>query len=118
MNGTPLGRGDVVLVPFPFTDLSAQKLRPALVVGRTLGDGRDVVLAFVTSRIEPADVQAEHLIALEGPEFSMTGLKLPSRIRLDKITTLERRLVGRRLGRIGPRTAHAVAQALRYVFEL
>ena len=48
MNAGPaLARGDVVLVRFPFTDLSGQKLRPALVVGYPRGEG--VILAFVTS---------------------------------------------------------------------
>jgi len=46
-----LARGDVVLVRFPFTDLSGLKLRPALIVGRVSGD--DVVLAFVTSQTAP-----------------------------------------------------------------
>lgn len=43
-------KGKIVLVPFPFTDLSASKLRPALV----LYEGyRDVVVAFISSKIPP-----------------------------------------------------------------
>jgi hypothetical protein len=42
-------RGAVVLTPFPFTDLSGQKVRPALVVSRSDRGGRDVLLAFITT---------------------------------------------------------------------
>jgi mRNA interferase MazF len=111
-----LRRDDVVLVSFPFTDLSDQKLRPALIVGRPLGD--DVVLAFITSRPDAAVTRAEHRFAPNDPEFSSTGLKVESRVRLGKLATLHRTLVQRRLGRVGPRTRRAVDRALRYVLDL
>ena len=111
-----LRRDDVVLVSFPFTDLSGQKLRPALVVGRPSGD--DVVLAFITSRGEVVVPQAEHALTPGDPEFASTGLKVASRLRVNKLATLHRALVRRRLGRIGPRTRRAADRALRYVLEL
>jgi mRNA-degrading endonuclease toxin of MazEF toxin-antitoxin module len=111
-----LRRDDVVLVTFPFTDLSGRKLRPALIVGRPLGD--DIVLAFVTSRSDIGAADAEHLLEPSDPEFASTGLKIASRVRLQKLATLHRELVRRRLGRIGPRTRRAVNRALRYVLEL
>lgn len=111
-----LRRDDVVLVSFPFTDLSGQKLRPALIVGRPLGD--DVVLAFITSRGGEAVPKADHVIAPGDAEFAATGLKVASRVRLNKLATLHRALVRRRLGRIGPRARRAVDGALRYVLEL
>ena len=111
-----LTRGDLVLVQFPFTDLSAQKLRPALIVGRMTGD--DVIVAFISSRISNAHPKAEHVLAPGDTEFRATGLKGPSQIRLNKLATLHRALVRRRLGQIGPATQRAVAAGLRYVFEL
>lgn len=110
-----LRRDDVVLVSFPFTDLSGQKLRPALIVGRPLGD--DVLLAFITSRGGEAVPKAEHVIAHGDPDFAATGLKVGSRVRLNKIATLHRALVRRRLGRIGRRSRRGVDDALRYVLE-
>jgi mRNA interferase MazF len=111
-----LARGDLVLIIFPFTDLSGQKLRPALIVGRRTGD--DVIVAFVTSRAGSTDARAEHRLELTDPEFMVTGLKTPALLRLNKLATLHQGLVRRRIGRIGPRTESAVAGALRYVFEL
>jgi len=51
-------------------------------------------------------------------EFASTGLKVSSTVRLDKIVTLDRALIRRRLGNIGPTTQRAVNDALRIVFEL
>lgn len=114
--GRPLTRGDLVLIQFPFTDLSAQKLRPALVVGRVSGD--DVIVAFISSRMSSTDPGAEQALAPSDAEFGTTGLKTASLIRLNKLATLHRGLVRRRIGRIGPATQRAVATGLRYVFEM
>ena len=112
----PLTRGDLVLIQFPLTDLSAHKLRPALIVGRVSGD--DVVLAFISSCMSSTDPSAEHAFEPTDGEFTMTGLKVQSLIRLNKLATLHRALVRRRLGQIGPATQRAVASGLRYVFEI
>jgi mRNA interferase MazF len=114
--GPRLARGDLVLVRFPFTDLTAHKLRPALIVGRVSGD--DLILAFISSRVSSTDPQAEHVLAPEHPEFRSTGLKGLSLVRLNNLASLHRGLVRRRLGRIGPATQRAVADGLRYVFGL
>ena len=101
---------------FPFTDLSGTKVRPALIVGRPMGE--DVILAFMTSRSLVADPQAEIALLVGDPEFPGTGLKGPAVIRLGKLVTLHRDLVRRRLGQIGPQTELAVGRALRYVLDL
>lgn len=44
----PLRRGDIVLVPFPFTDLSGHKVRPAVIVSPD-PVGVDILLAFISS---------------------------------------------------------------------
>ena len=106
----------MVLIQFPFTDLSAQKLRPALIVGRVTGD--DVIIAFISSRMSSADPSAEHALGPTDAEFRTTGLKTASLIRLNKLATLHRDLVRRRIGQIGPATQRAVAAGLRLVFQI
>lgn len=100
---------------FPFTDLPGARLRPALLVSRPAGD--DVIVAFVTSRTESVDPRAAHLLAPADPEFRGTGLRVASLIRLNKLATLHRNGVRRRIGRIGSATEAAVARALRQVLE-
>jgi mRNA interferase MazF len=103
-------------VAFPFTDLSGHKRRPALIVGRV--DSNDLLLAFITSQIASLLSLSTHMLDRQHPEFGAMGLRVPSAVRLDKLATLNRRLVSRRLGWIGPRTMSAVTACLRYVFEL
>jgi hypothetical protein len=71
-------RGKVVLVPFPFDDLSATKLRPAVCLTEPIGTNRHVVVAFITSSnvsdLLPTgiDLPANH------PDFRTTGLRVHS----------------------------------------
>jgi len=108
---TALRRGNIVLIAFPFTDLSGVKRRPALIVGRVQTD--DLIVPFVTSQIAPGTRSSSYVLDSNDAEFRMSGLKVRSMIRLDRIATLHRRLVTRGLGSIGPRTTAAVEQSLR-----
>jgi hypothetical protein len=81
----------------------------------------DLRPAFVTTRQAgpaTASAPAECPIAPSDAEFGLTGLKAASVVRLDKLATLHRRLVPRRLGRLGPQTTGAFAQELCYIFHL
>ena len=97
---TVLARGDVVLVPFPFTDLSGRKVRPAVIVN-VVGD--DVLLAFISSVIPPAPPAAtDFVLSAADPRFPPTGLKTTSLIRLAKLVCLHQSLILRKLGRKTP----------------
>jgi mRNA interferase MazF len=92
-------KGKIVLIPFPFTDLTSTKLRPALVLHES---EKDVVVAFISSRItktRPVDV----LIDEGHSEFKKTGLKLSSTVKLDKIATISKELILGEIGEIGPK---------------
>jgi mRNA interferase MazF len=111
-----LARGDIVLVVFPFTDLTSTKLRPALIVGRVTGD--DVIQAFMTSQLPANHGIADCVLLPADPGFAATGLRGPALVRLDKLVTLHRSLIRRRLGHIGKAAEVRVAVSLRHVFEL
>ena len=100
MSERPLTRGDLILVAFPFTDLSTSKLRPAVVLSLDAAHV-DVTLAFVSSqRIGHGGVGEVALLPTH-PEFALTGLAAPSTIRAGKIVTLARSMIRRWLGRLG-----------------
>lgn len=88
-------KGRIVLIPFSFTDLTAAKLRPAIIL---LEGERDVVVAFISSKIpgkiEPSDIVVDNAHS----EYKLTGLKVPSIIKLDKVATISKELI---LGEIG-----------------
>ncbi len=109
-------RGDLVLIRFPFTDLPADKLRPALVLGGISGD--DAIVAFVSSQLSRDGSAAEIVVEPSNSEFAATGLKSASLIRLNKLATLHRGLIRRRIGRIAPSTQRVVDTGLRNIFGL
>ena len=63
----------VVLVPFPFDDLSGQKVRPAVCLTNPVGTHRHVVLAFITSTVPPLPEPTDILLTPGTPDFTATG---------------------------------------------
>ncbi len=84
--------GEMVLLSFPFTDATGARRRPALVLLDT--DDEDVVVARITSQSLRTSFDVEII------EWQQVGLLLPSVVRLNKLATLEKHLVERRLGRL------------------
>ncbi|NOT00584.1 MAG: type II toxin-antitoxin system PemK/MazF family toxin [Phycisphaerales bacterium] len=113
-----LRRGDVVLVPLPFADLTGSKVRPAVVLSAG-PQGPELIIAFITSVLTNRSLRgAEVEISRSDPEFLATGLKSDSLIRTDKLVTLSRTVVSRRLGVTGPATLAKLAAKLRVAFGL
>lgn len=103
-------QGDLVLVPFPFTDLSGSKIRPALVLMNT---ALDVTLAFISTQLhwqEPTDI-------LLSPN-SQNGLKKPSLVRLSKLATIDLALLQGRLGALSTNELQQTHQNLRTLLQL
>ena len=93
--------GDIVLVRFPFTDLTTTKVRPAVVLA-THGD--DVTIVGVFSSV-PQPVRSTWLvISDEDPHFAATGLRMASTIKAERIAVIEQSLIVRKLGALA--TAH------------
>ncbi len=86
-------KGDIVLIPFPFTNLKGAKRRPAVILYK--GE-LDVIVSFITSRIKWEE-KTDLLIVPD----QLNGLKKPSLIRIDKIATLEIELIIGKIGEVG-----------------
>ncbi len=108
-------KGKIVLIPFPFTDLTATKLRPALVL---LEGQRDCVVAFISSKIPPELSSTDVLISEEHEEFAGTGLKRTSLVKLDKIATISRDLLIGEIGEIGKSLKTEVNKKLQEIYRL
>lgn len=104
--------GDVVLVPFPFTDQTATKKRPAVVVNSApYSQSRlDVILMAITSQMKPGPAFGDVSIA----HWKQAGLIKPGIIKA-VITTAEKRLVIKRLGRLQPVDEKALRQTLQSI---
>lgn len=107
-------KGKIVLVHFPFTDLSATKLRPALVIHAGTDD---VVVAFISSRVPPRSAESDLVITEENPAFLETGLKVASVVRFDKIATLSCDLIEGGIGEITPSLAEECNTVMHRFFR-
>jgi mRNA interferase MazF len=103
-------KGDIILLPFPFTDLSGSKLRPAYVLYATK---EDVTVSFVTTQIkwkEKSDVIIKPSV--------QNGIKKDSLIRVSKIATIDIGLVWGRLGSMEMELQEVVNQNLKELLDL
>lgn len=96
----------VVLLPFPFSDLSAQKLRPALVLADA--DRGDWVLCQITSKAY-ADALAVELL---GSDFAHGGLQLVSYARPGKLFTAHASLIRSVVGELHENAQQRVIDAV------
>jgi mRNA interferase MazF len=105
--------GDVVLVPFPYTDLSNYQVRPAVVVSAESfnASNRDVTVAMITSqpRLGPTDWGLRDWID--------AGLRLPSWVR-SRFITLDQRLIRFSPGRLSRRDMEAMQNRIRLALGL
>ena len=85
-------QGSIVLIPFPFTDLSGVKVRPAVIVSsKTIGD--DIIVAFISTNTKKKG-KFEVFLKMN----TENGLKSNSVVVVSKIATLEKKTI---LGEIG-----------------
>jgi mRNA interferase MazF len=113
----PVAKGDIILVPFPFTDLSENKLRPAVVLWVD-SKGQDFTLCFISSQAIERVTDDEFVILPSDPEFAQTGLKSSSKVRVARIVTLERSLLQRRLGQLSPQQLQQLDRCLANAFQI
>jgi mRNA interferase MazF len=85
-------KGDVVVLPFPFSDLTLSKRRPALVVAAPGGD--DLILCQITSQ----SVNDTLSIELQNKDFANGSLNKPSNIRPNRIFTADRHIILYKVG--------------------
>jgi len=111
-------RYKVVLVPFPFDDLSATKVRPAVCLTEPIGEHRHVVLAFLTSRVPARPVATDLVLDTGDPDFAATGLRVSSTLQAHRMMTVTTDLIQRELGQLPPRMQAQVEHRLRLLFEL
>lgn len=104
-------KGAIVLTPFPFTDLSGSKVRPALIVSNLVGD--DIVLLFLSSNAGKA---GKFDVVLKPSKIN--NLKVVSVVKCSKIATLEKKIVLGELGEISSAEMKLVNNNLKKILGL
>ena len=99
-------KGDVVIIPFPFTDLSNLKKRPAFVVADLPGD--DIIVCQITSKAK----SDSFALPLAAHDFISGGLSVDSFIRPNKLFTADKNIILSVAGHLSENKIHDVAIAV------
>lgn len=83
---------DIILVPFPFTDLTAYKTRPALVISKSKGE--DIIILAITSKKGGLSVK------IDNNDLESGELPVVSAVRYDKVITIHRSLARKTVARL------------------
>lgn len=111
-------KGKIVLIPFPFDDLSTAKLRPAICLTNAISSYNHIILAFITSQIVDHPLESDIIINESAEYFKKTGLKVSSTIRLHRVITLNMSIIRRELGFMPHNIMSGLNQQLINLFEL
>jgi mRNA interferase MazF len=105
-------KGDIVVVPFPFSDLSTFKRRPAFVLAQL--PGPDIILCQITSK-QKDDI---HSIEINTSDFKSGGLNLTSYIRPARIFTAEKSIIQYKVGTVHDNKLNEVRNKFKALLEL
>jgi mRNA interferase MazF len=111
-------KGKIVLVPFPFDDLTAEKVRPALCLTDPIGSHRHVIVAFISSQVPMVANATDVVLDPRQQDFAATGLRVPSILRLHRLVTLTTAIIRRELGEVSQDLQCDVNRKLAALFGL
>lgn len=99
---------EIILVPFPFTNLKTTKKRPALIISPDEYNKKyDIIIAFITSKLDTEYRLGDYKIK----EWERSNLPKPSMIRM-KFATIDKSIVVKKIGKLGEKDIHQFKKAL------
>ena len=104
-------KGDVIVVPFPFSDLTNTKRRPALVITKLIGD--DLILCQITSK----NVSDSYSILITEKDFLSGSLKQNSNIRPNKLFTADSRIILYKVGHLKEEKMRKIIQSIIKIID-
>jgi len=88
--------GDLVLIPFPFSELSQVKVRPAVVITETKDKFKDLVVSAISSVVPSKITEREFII----PTSVKNNLRVKSVVKADRIVTVKKEKVIAVMGKL------------------
>ncbi len=111
-------KNSIVLVPFPFDNFSASKVRPALCLTNEIGKYSHVIIAFISSKIPEDLIESDIIINKQSDINKTAGLTVDSVIRLHKVVTIPKSLIKRKLGTINKTIVSEVRSKISQLFDI
>ncbi len=104
-------KGDIVVIPFPFSDLTGSKKRPALVITNLKGE--DLILCQITSK----KVKDEYAVAITEEDFEEGGLRQESNVRPNKIFTAVESIILYKIGKLKREKVKSIIEIIVEIIE-
>lgn len=113
--GIRFEQGEIVLVPFPFSDLSSVKQRPVLILSNNgyNDNTEDVVTCGITSNLK----DSEYSVMVDNKNLIEGKIPTKSRIKVDKIFALKQSLIKRKVGKINKKLFDKVGKEVLKLIE-
>jgi mRNA interferase MazF len=92
--------GQIVLVPFPFTNLSEAKLRPVLALRRASSRFDDWLVCMISSQLHQAEPDFDEILRMTDEDFQSSGLKASSALRIRRMAVIDGGLIVGDIGAI------------------
>ncbi len=99
-------KGDIVVVPFPFSDLTKAKRRPAMVIANLKGD--DLILCQITSQ----NISDIYTISIDNKDFKSGSLKQKSNVRPNRIFTADNHIILYKVGHLKDNVINKVIERI------
>jgi mRNA interferase MazF len=101
-------QGEILMVPFPFSDLTEIKQRPVLVISKNKYNSKneDIITCGITSNLK----DSSHSVLIDNEKLNSGKIPKTSRIKVDKIFTLEQGIVRKKLAKINTETFQKVKE--------
>lgn len=113
--GMTFEQSDIVLIPFPYSDLSTVKQRPGLIISNnSLNVSEDLLLCAITSNPEPSKFG----IIMEQKDLEDGTLNMTSKIRPEKIITLHKNKIIKRFGKLNKNKTKEVIDKINEIIAL
>lgn len=96
--GIVFEQGDILIVPFPFSDLTSVRQRPVIIVSKTEDNEKtdDVITCGITSNLK----DSKYSILIDNEDLESGRIPKKSRIKVNKIFTLEKKIVKKKVGKV------------------
>jgi len=107
--------GEIVLITFPFTNLTDSKIRPALVISEKR---EDIVVIGIFSKISEVIEDSWLQIEKNQPWFAQTGLKKTSVIKTEKIAVIHKSIVKKKIGKLPDEIFGSVKEKIRKTLNI
>jgi mRNA interferase MazF len=111
-------KNKIVLVPFPFDDLSTSKVRPVVCLTNPIGPHSHVIVPFISSRTTSDLLETDLILDSTQEDFTKTGLHVSSTLRLHRLLTVTTALFLRELGELPSRMQDELDNRIRKLFNL